>query len=150
MLNYDVDSEEEWEDDVEGEDVASGGEKSDDDDDEDGADSDAMSDNWLCDDNVVEYEPGFDGEDEIKMDLDGDADLMIVDPNSRQKILDRERKNKEIKASKEKKQVSLLIPLVKGPFFEDKFGDVVYQPFSKMRVQFINGESGSASTDILC
>lgn len=138
MLNYDVDSEEEWEDDADGEDVASGGENGEDSEDE-GAESDALSDDWMCADDEVEYLPGHEGEDEMRMDVDGDDDMATVE-QSRQKILDRERKNKAIRGSGQKKNVSLLVPLVQGPCYETKIGQVVYAPFSNLRIQLLRGE----------
>jgi chromatin assembly factor 1 subunit A len=141
LLNYDIDSEEEWEEEVEdpdAEDVNSGGERSD----EEDADSDALSDDWMCADDEIEFEPGHDGEDEMRMDVDGDSDIVIMDDSTeaRKRIVDREKKSKAAKeGAKKKKLVGPLLPLIKGPMWEVEIGETVYAPFESMKTHFLNG-----------
>ncbi|ORY59442.1 hypothetical protein BCR35DRAFT_309318 [Leucosporidium creatinivorum] len=141
LLNYAVDSEEEWEEegeDPDAEDVGSGGEGSDDD---DGDDSEALSDDWMCDDDEIEFEPGHDGEDEMMLPPPGDDDLIIVgDSAARRKVEEREKKRKAAREGAKKKQaVGPLIALVKGPVWEEKIGQTPYVGFSSMKIEMLNG-----------
>ncbi|KAK4053873.1 hypothetical protein OIV83_001529 [Microbotryomycetes sp. JL201] len=142
LLNYDVDSEAEWEEEVEdadAEDLKSGGEDSDD----DGAESEPLSDDWMCGDDEIEFEAGYTEEGDVSaVGLDADATKTGNEDETaaaRQRVLDRERKSKAIKdGSKKKRLVGPLVPIVKGPSWEDKIGHVSYAPFSSMRVQLLN------------
>ncbi|KAM0753629.1 hypothetical protein T439DRAFT_159600 [Meredithblackwellia eburnea MCA 4105] len=135
LLRYDYDSEEEWVDDDEedAEEVDSSGERSDD----EGSDG-GLSDDWMCDDDdVVEYEDGFGPEDELKMDDDGDDDCFIVPTEAAEKL--RKEKERKVKAKeKRKKPVGPLLPIVKGPYWEEEIGKPSFQPFESMRIQLLN------------
>lgn len=137
LLRYDYDSEEEWEEeepDLNAENLDSGGELSVEE------DSDALSDDWLCEDDEVDYEAGHEGGDEdmIMMDVDGDGDIMIVE--ARKKILDRENKSKAAKeAARKRKNAGPMMPLIQGPIWESSVGVTTSNHFSSMRIQFLNG-----------
>lgn len=141
LLRYDYDSEEEWEEDAEeekdAEDVDSAGEASAED------DSDALSDDWMCDDDEVEFEAGHDGEEEMRMDLDDDILIMESETEvARRKILEREKKAKAAReGAKKKKLAGPMLPLVKGPEWECEIGAPSYLPFKAFRLQFLNGMS---------
>lgn len=142
LLNYDVDSEEEWEeevDDPDAEDVQSGGERSDD----EGEESEALSDDWMCDDDEVEFEPGHDGEDEVMLPPPGEDDDLVImeDSSARRKIMQREKKAKAAReGQKKKKMVGLLLPTIKGLVWEETIGSTPYVGFSNMRIEMLNGE----------
>ncbi|KAK4703197.1 chromatin assembly factor 1 subunit A, partial [Phenoliferia sp. Uapishka_3] len=140
LLRYDYDSEDEWEEDEaaeDAEDVNSNGERSDED------DSDAgLSDDWLCEDDEVEFEPGHEGDDVVPMDVDGEGDCFIVESATevaRRKVADREKKSKSAKdGAKKRKLAGPLLPLVKGPYWEETIGQTVYPQFKSLRIQFLN------------
>ncbi|KAM0792386.1 hypothetical protein ACM66B_005066 [Microbotryomycetes sp. NB124-2] len=139
LLNYDVDSEAEWEEEAEdAEDLKSGGEDSDD----DGADSEALSDDWMCGDDEIEFEAGYTEEGDIAaVGLDADANMTgTADETAaaRKRVLDREKKSKSMKDTSKKKRLVPIVPIVKGPAWEGKIGEVTYDGFSSMRVQLLN------------
>ncbi|KAI5476517.1 hypothetical protein MNV49_007696 [Pseudohyphozyma bogoriensis] len=137
LLRYDYDSEEEWEDeeaDPDAEDVESLGERSDEEDSDGG-----LSDDWMCDDDEVEFEPGHGEEDALPMDLD--SDLIVVGGDlaaAKKKIEDREKKSKSLKDAKRKRLQGPILPLVKGPVWEKKVGEPRYDAFRPMKIQFLN------------
>ncbi|KAK4058773.1 hypothetical protein OIO90_000219 [Microbotryomycetes sp. JL221] len=136
LLNYDVDSEEEWEaDDPDAEDLGSDGDKSD----EDG--SDALSDDWLCEDDEVEFEEGYTEEGDIAAAALNATGPVDETADARKRIIDRERKSKAIKDGSKKKAAGPLVQVVKGPAYENRIGQCTYQPFSSMRVQLLNDAS---------
>lgn len=144
LLRYDYDSEDEWEEEAEGdgEDVDSSGERSDEDEDSDG--EGGLSDDWLCEDDEVEFEPGHNGDLDGVVPMDVDDDLIIIDSATemaRKKVLDRERKSKMGKegAARKKKWVGPLLPVVLGPAWEVKIGKPELQGFAGKRIQFLNG-----------
>ncbi|SCV66978.1 BQ2448_5624 [Microbotryum intermedium] len=127
LINYDYDSEADWEEDEEdAEDIRSGDDVSGEDDSDDD-----LSDDWLAVDDDIEYCEGANSEDEWKMDLDGeDAELLAT----RRKIERREKKGK----ARNKKEIKTLIPIVKGPCWEVRVGVPADKMFNSMRIQFLN------------
>ena len=96
----------------------------------------------MCEDDEVDYLPGHGEEDEIKMQVDGDSDLLIIESDSaaRKKVLDREKKAKAAKDAQRKKNAGPLLPLVLGPTWETEIGETT-KVFKSMRIQFLNGPS---------
>lgn len=117
LLDYDYDSEAEWDEDPEdAEDInnESG--------DEEMSESDDDLDGWLAGDDEVEFEAGYEGE----MSL---ADMMDEnnDPFA-QPAMDLDGGKKKIKKTskplvKKKKLTGPLIPVIKGPYWEDEEND---------------------------
>lgn len=143
LLNYDVDSDEEWDEDGEeegdAEDIESAGGRSDD----EGEESEALSDDWMCDDDEVEFIEGHNGEEDVMMG-DGDSDIVVVETaEARKRIDDRERKSKAAKeAQKKKKANGLMVPIVKGLDWANAVGaSSELKVFKSMRIEFLNGES---------
>lgn len=155
LLNYDHDSEAEWEeepDDPDAENVGSEGELSNDEL-EDGATSEA--DSWLADDDEIEYEAGYDAEgDIVMMSADGrtpleddDDDCVIVEgEKEKRERLKREKDKKKRLEEKQKKRRAAgpLLPLIKGPIWEvqERKAEVVLKEpaFKSMKIRFLNGE----------
>lgn len=146
LLEYEYDSEIEWEEEDDplhqADDVNSGGERSDENDDED---SDGeLSDDWLCGDDEVAFAEGCTAETmEAKMNLnsddEGDVEMRAME-ESRLRILERERKSKTGKdAQKKKKNTGALIPIVRGPMWEKRVGEIMLPAFNSMRIEFLNG-----------
>jgi len=153
-LNYDHDSEGEWEeepDDPDAENVGSDGELSNDEL-EDGATSEA--DSWLAEDDEIEYEAGYDAEgDIVMMSADGrtplgeeDDDCVIVEGEKEKKErLKREKEKKKRLEEKQKKKRAAgpLLPLVKGPVWEEREKEeevLVKEPiFNNMKIRWLNG-----------
>lgn len=154
-MNYDHDSEAEWEeepDDPDAENVGSEGELSNDEL-EDGATSEA--DSWLAEDDEIEYEAGYDAEgDIVMMSADGrtpleddDDDCVIVEGEKEKKErLKREKEKKKRLEEKQKKRRAAgpLLPLIKGPIWEvqERKEEVVLKEpaFKSMKIRFLNGE----------
>ncbi|GAA5953543.1 hypothetical protein JCM21900_006197 [Sporobolomyces salmonicolor] len=151
LLKYDYDSEAEWEDepdDADAENVESGGEMSDE------ADSDAASeaDSWLAEDDEIEYEEGYDAEGDVvmmnaeeggrKVTEEGDDDVIVVasakDQEKERRRKDKERKKKAEERAKKKKMAGPLLPLIKGPAWEDQEGKSSEPVFKAMKIQFLN------------
>ncbi|GAA5859252.1 hypothetical protein JCM1840_003819 [Sporobolomyces johnsonii] len=151
LLKYDYDSEAEWEDepdDDDAENVESGGEMSDE------ADSDAASeaDSWLAEDDEIEYEEGYDAEGDVVMmsaeeggrraKEEGDDDVIVVesakDQEKERRRKDKERKKKAEERAKKKKMAGPLLPLIKGPAWEDRDGKSSEPVFKAMKIQFLN------------
>lgn len=94
----------------------------------------------MCDDDEIEFEPGHDGEDELMLPPPGD--VIMEDSSARRKVEEREKKRKAAReGAKKKKAVGPLIPLVKGPVWEEKIGQTPYIGFSSMKIEMLNGES---------
>jgi chromatin assembly factor 1 subunit A len=137
LIQYDYDSEYEWEEEDPtntAEDVNSGGERSEE---EDG--DGELSDGWLCEDDEVTFVEGYKEDDggSGSMDIDEDDSEMTL---ARRKINEREKKSKSGReAQKKKRTVGALLPIIKGPVWEEKLGSINYGPFESMRIQFLNG-----------
>ncbi|GAA6033097.1 hypothetical protein NBRC10512_001538 [Rhodotorula toruloides] len=149
-LNYDVDSEAEWEeepDDPDAEDIGSDGGE-DDVDGEAGENSDA--DSWLAEDDEIEYEEGYDADGDMVMQaaenggrLPGEEDddvVVMSDPQA-----EKEREAKKRKAEKERRKRKGLdgpiLPLVKGLIWQEDVDTVAEPVFKSMRIHFLNDAS---------
>lgn len=94
----------------------------------------------MVDDDEVEFVDGYQEGDEVSMDVDDDDDMIIVETEETRKTKKAAEKEKKAKALKEKrKSIGLLLPLIKGPFWERALGKTVYDPFTSMRIEFLNG-----------
>ncbi|BGP22820.1 chromatin assembly factor 1 subunit A [Rhodotorula toruloides] len=151
-LNYDVDSEAEWEeepDDPDAEDIGSdGGEE--DVDGEAGENSDA--DSWLAEDDEIEYEDGYDADGDMVMQAaetggplpgeDHDDVLIMSDPQAEKERKRKEREAKKRKAEKERRKKKGLdgpiLPLVKGPVWQDEVETVAEPVFKSLRIHLLN------------
>lgn len=129
MFTYDYDSEEEWEEEPEGgEDVNSDDARSQNSD----SDHDSEVDDWMCDDDEVEFIEGY----------DGDAEEHQRDPEmaARNRALaKRERSNKD--ATARSKAPKALVPFSRGPVWESEYGKSLHSTFESMTICFINGEN---------
>ncbi|BGP46077.1 hypothetical protein JCM10450v2_001917 [Rhodotorula kratochvilovae] len=151
LLNYDVDSEDEWEeeaDDPDAEDVGSdGGARSDD---EGGAESEA--DSWLAEDDEIEYEAGYDADGDVVMlaaegrapDADDD-DVIVVEGEKERRKRERDAKKKKAERERKKKERDArkgpMLPVIKGACWQRDV-EVVEDPvFRPMRIQFLNDAS---------
>ncbi|GAA6020087.1 hypothetical protein JCM11491_006391 [Sporobolomyces phaffii] len=158
LLNYEMDSECEWEeepDDPDAENVGSDGEMSHDENDDDDAGSEA--DSWLADDDEIEYEAGYEADGDIVM-MDADArrkpigggdhgdddddDVIVVEGEKEKKERLRKKKKMEEK-QKKKKAAEPLLPFVKGPVWEDVAslgnGSSTTEPaFVSFKTRFLN------------
>lgn len=138
LLRYDYDSEEDWneEPDEEGaEDLGSGGELS------GGDESDALSDDWMCDDDEVEFAEGHVAED--SPGPEDDPDVVVIGGEmemAARKVADRERKSKAIKENPKKRKAGPFLPVVRGPAWEKEIGVVSEEGFKGMGMRFLNGE----------
>ncbi|PRQ73813.1 hypothetical protein AAT19DRAFT_15380 [Rhodotorula toruloides] len=154
-LNYDVDSEAEWEeepDDPDAEDIGSDGGE-DDVDGEAGENSDA--DSWLAEDDEIEYEEGYDADGDMVMQaaenggrLPGEEDddvVVMSDPQAEKERKRKEREAKKRKAEKERRKKKGLdgpiLPLVKGPVWQKDVETVAEPVFKSMRIHFLNDAS---------
>ncbi|GJN88559.1 hypothetical protein Rhopal_001525-T1 [Rhodotorula paludigena] len=152
LLNYEHDSEGEWEeepDDANAEDVNSDGARSDDDG-EDVAGSDA--DSWLAEDDEIEYEEGYDADGDVVMAAaergklpgeEDDDDIVIVESEKEKK---KEREAKKRKADKERKrkrdaQKGPMLPLIKGVALQTDLEEVEEPAFKAMRIHFLDDAS---------
>lgn len=152
-LNYDIDSEAEWEeepDDPDAEDIGSDGGE-DDVDGEAGENSDA--DSWLAEDDEIEYEDGYDADGDMVMQAaengarlpaeDDDVVVVMHDPQAEKERKRKEREAKKRKAEKERRKKKGLdgpiLPLVKGPVWQDDVETVTEPAFKTMRIHLLNG-----------
>ncbi|GAA6061779.1 hypothetical protein JCM10212_001385 [Sporobolomyces blumeae] len=147
LLNYEHDSEAEWEDeadDPDAENVGSGGEMSDDED-----DNVSEVDSWLADDDdEIEYDEGYDPDgDIVMMDAEGrpgrgeDDDIISVESekDKRDRVKrEKERKKKQDDKAKKKKAVVQLMVIAKGPAWEDPDGETTEPAFRSMKIRFLN------------
>lgn len=83
---------------------------------------------------------------EVDAGADGDADdeFQVVSVKKRK----RARKDKERQGGgggKRKKELNVLVPVVKGPFFEPEIGTCGWDGFDAYRVQLLNGASARLS-----
>ncbi|GAA5878410.1 hypothetical protein JCM16303_002764 [Sporobolomyces ruberrimus] len=156
VLNYEIDSEGEWEEepeDLDAENVGSDGEGSND---EDVDDNVSEADSWLADDDEIEYEPGYEADgDIVMMDADSkrigprandddDDDIIVVEGEKEKK--ERVRKEKERKKKQEEKQrkrkaAGPLLPFIKGPVWEDEKGVSNEPAFNSFKIRFLNDSS---------
>ncbi|GAA6056417.1 hypothetical protein JCM3770_000692 [Rhodotorula araucariae] len=146
LLNYDVDSEVEWEeeaDDPDAEDVGSDGARSDD---EGGAESEA--DSWLAEDDEIEYEAGYDADGDVVMlsaegqAPDDDEDVIVVEGDKERRKRERDSKKKKAERERRKKEREArkgpMLPVIKGACWQRDV-EVVEDPvFKPMRIQFLN------------
>lgn len=137
LLNYEYDSEAEWEEDAgDGEDVQSSGGESE--------TEDRMSeddDGWLCGDDEVEMMDGFEGFAEGVVGGDDEAWMMrdLDDAHAKRAV---EKRNRMIKDSeKRKKFTGPLVPISKGPLWESRLGEPGWSGLEQYKIQFLNGES---------
>ncbi|GAA5965265.1 hypothetical protein JCM3765_006378 [Sporobolomyces pararoseus] len=157
VLNYEHDSEAEWEEepeDLNAENVdGSDGELSNDDEDQ-GEVSEV--DSWLADDDEIQYESGYEEDGDIvmidadqqknrKLHRDGlqdsdDDDVIVVESEKEKKERlrkEKEKKKKLEEKQKKRKQQGPLLPLVKGPVWEDE-GTSREPAFKSMKIRFLN------------
>lgn len=57
----------------------------------------------------------------------------------RKKAARRERERQSGSGGKRRKELNVLVPVVKGPFFEETIGVCGWDGFDAYRVQFLNG-----------
>ncbi|GAA5945104.1 RLF2 family protein, partial [Sporobolomyces koalae] len=159
LLNYEHDSEEEWEeepDDPDAENVGSEGELSNEDDDEGNA---SEADSWLADDDEIEYEVGYEEDgDMVMMDADSkhrsagdkdgdddedDDDVIVVEGDREKKERmkrEKEKKRKKLEETKRKKAKAAgpMLALIRGPEWEDEYGVSKVAAFNSMKIRFLN------------
>lgn len=150
VFNYDYDSDDDWDADADGdedgEDLVS--DKGDDDGNADGSsDVSDAEDDWMCADDEVEYEDGYDSAaDDMRFadfDNSGKGEHSDSDVAAARRRID-ERKRKAGLASehaKKRRNLAPLVPVLKGPHFEQEIGEHAHEPvFKAMRIGFLNGE----------
>jgi len=159
LLNYDVDSEDEWaEEDPDAEDVGSDGAQSDD---EGGTATGAESeaDSWLADDDDIEYEEGYDADGDVAMlaaegravgaDAEDDDDVIVVEGEKERRKRERDAKKKKAERERKKKERELrrgpMLPVAKGLCWQDDVDAVEDVLFKPMSIQFLNGARCSLS-----
>lgn len=137
LLNYEYDSEGDWEeDDAEGEDL------NDEEEEEEGeamSEADSEEDGWLvADDDVEMADATSDAEpdDIVFMGATGE----LADQQQKRKRALQEQKKKAV-AAKKRRIVGPLIPIIKGPLWEERLGQVESQTMEPFRIQFLNGAS---------
>ncbi|KAH8923957.1 hypothetical protein BT69DRAFT_1349817 [Atractiella rhizophila] len=135
VYNYEYDSDDDYDSDAEGEGEelvgpeeeasnASGAEEE-----EGGSDDD-----WMVDDDLIEYEPGYEGE-ELPWNVDDDNDMARFSAENERRR-EEKREAMEKKRREAKKLKVNLQPVVKGPFLETVLGENgLFDPF---RIEFIN------------
>ena len=175
VLNYEHDSEAEWEEEPDDEDAdnvdKSDAEMSNDDDDDGECPSEV--DSWLADDDEIQYESGYEEDGDIVMmdadqqrnkklhrdriddsDADEDDDVIVVESEKDKKERlrkEKEKKKKLEERQKKRKQQGPLLPLVKGPVWEDVEGgngSLKEPAFKSMKIRFLNGESSFIHTPL--
>lgn len=146
QLNYSIDSDDEWEDEVEGEDLME-------DEDMEDMDSEADSemDDWLEDDLNLEDLPEDEEDDEV-MIIDAPPSApqsKVKTPLSRK---DRVRAalnkagSKPLKAKGKNKKIlgrrftARLVPYSAGPHWQDELGVATFDAFQPYQIEFLNGE----------
>lgn len=151
LLNYDYDSEADWEEEPEdGEDAASNGEEEEE---EEDAGEVSEVDSWLAGDDEIEYEAGYDSDDDVvmmdaegkKIEPDDDDDVVIVEDEAEKKKREREKKKKAQQAKErleKKKKQAPLPPVIKGLAWEDEeTGESPELVFRGMKTMLLNGSS---------
>lgn len=149
ILNYEHDSEAEWEeevDDPDAEELASDGERSGDEREEAGSDVDS----WLAEDDEIEYQEGYDADGDMVMlaaenggRVPGeDDDVVVVESDKVRKRREREAKKRKLERERKKKR-EVMLPVVKGMFWQEDVETVAEPALKKMRIQLLNGQSRS-------
>lgn len=134
-LNYDIDSEEEWEEDDPDAEALGGSDEEDD----AGSEADSEVNSWLADDEEpLEFEEGFEGDEPMPMLLDGEEDEDEALRMARRRVEDRERKKKMVSEGAKKKLPGKLVPVSLGPHWEAELGQVSQPLFRSCRMQFLN------------
>ena len=156
LLNYAVDSDDEWEeevDDPDAEDVGSdGGARSDEEGGAAGTGAESEADSWLADDDEIEYEAGYDADGDIAMlDAEGrgiggdDDDIIVVEGDKERRRRERDAKKKKVERERKKKEREAkrgpMLPVAKGLCWQHDVGAVEDTVFEPMRIQFLNGAS---------
>jgi hypothetical protein len=156
VLNYEHDSEGEWEeepDDAEAENVGSDAEMSADENEGDASEVDS----WLAEDDEILYESGYEEDGDIVMmdadasrrphrdlgDDDDDDDIIVVEGEQEKKERlkrEKEKKRRIEEKQKKKKANGPLLALVKGPVWEDQDGVSKEPAFKGMKIRFLNGQ----------
>lgn len=153
ILNYEHDSEAEWEeevDDPEAEELASDGERSGDEKEEAGSDVDS----WLAEDDEIEYQEGYEADGDVVMLAaenggriprdgeagdEGDDDIVVVESDKVRKRKEREAKKRKAERERRKRR-EVMLPVAKGMFWQEDV-EVVAEPALKtMRIQLLNGQ----------
>ncbi|BGP13902.1 hypothetical protein JCM10213_002543 [Rhodosporidiobolus nylandii] len=142
LLNYDYDSEAEWEPEGDdGDDLAN----SDPEGEDDAPDSDA--DSWLAEDDEVEYEEGYDAEgDVVMLEAEGraaksDDDVIIIDDEAEKLRKKRAEKKRKDRGQQKRPKRAAPIQVIKGLAWEDDKGDSSEPLFKPMQMQFLNDAS---------
>ncbi|GAA5923871.1 hypothetical protein JCM3775_005536 [Rhodotorula graminis] len=153
LLNYAVDSDDEWEeevDDPDAEDVGSdGGARSDEEGGAAGTGAESEADSWLADDDEIEYEAGYDADGDIAMlDAEGrgiggdDDDIIVVESEKERRQRERDAKKKKVERERKKKEREAkrgpMLPVAKGLCWQQDVGTVEDVVFEPMRIQFLN------------
>ncbi|KAG0654646.1 hypothetical protein C6P46_001569 [Rhodotorula mucilaginosa] len=144
ILNYEHDSEAEWEeevDDPDAEELASDGERSGDEREEPGSDVDS----WLAEDDEIEYQEGYDADGDMVMlaaenggRVPGeDDDVVVVESDKVRKRREREAKKRKLERERKKKR-EVMLPVVKGMFWQEDVETVAEPALKKMRIQLLN------------
>ncbi|GAA5978553.1 hypothetical protein JCM10908_004401 [Rhodotorula pacifica] len=146
ILNYEHDSEAEWEeevDDPDAEELASDGERSGDEK-EDGAGSDV--DSWLAEDDEIEYEQGYDADGDVvmlaaenggRLPGEDDDDVVVVESDKVRKQKEREAKKRKSERERRKKR-EIMLPVAKGMFWQEDVEMVTEPALKTMRIQLLN------------
>ncbi|KWU44970.1 hypothetical protein RHOSPDRAFT_33510 [Rhodotorula sp. JG-1b] len=145
ILNYEHDSEAEWEeelDDPDAEELASDGERSGDEREEPGSDVDS----WLAEDDEIEYQEGYDADGDMIMlaaenggRVPGeDDDVVVVESDKVRKRREREAKKRKLERERKKKKREVMLPVVKGMFWQEDVETVAEPALKKMRIQLLN------------
>lgn len=154
ILNYEHDSEAEWEeevDDPDAEDVASDGERSGDEKEEVESDVDS----WLAEDDEIEYQEGYDADGDMVMQaaenggrLPGeDDDIVVVESEKTKKKKERDAKKRKADRDRKKKR-EIMLPVAKGMFWQADVEEVVEPAIKPMRIQLLNGKSRAVSAPV--
>ncbi|GAA5851302.1 hypothetical protein JCM9279_001099 [Rhodotorula babjevae] len=156
LLNYAVDSDDEWEeevDDPDAEDVGSdGGARSDEEGGAAGTGAESEADSWLAEDDEIEYEAGYDADGDIAMlDAEGrgiggdDDDIIVIEGDKERRRRERDAKKKKVERERKKKEREAkrgpMLPVAKGLCWQHDVGMVEDTVFAPMRIQFLNDAS---------
>lgn len=130
LFDYDYDSEDEWDEEEagDGEDVNSDDARSQG---SDEADSQDELDDWMCEDNEIEYEEGFEAD---GSEIQKDPTIAARD----RAIAKKERSAKDSLARS--KAPKALVPVSRGPVWEPQYGHQLHSAFESMSICFLNGE----------
>jgi chromatin assembly factor 1 subunit A len=114
-------------------------------------------DSWLAEDDEIEYEQGYNEEDDVVMldaegnKLDDDDDVVIVEDEAEKKKKEKERRKKQQQAKeraerKKKNAPFSMPPVIKGLAWEDEEGENPEKVFRGMKAVFLNGPSAFLSS----